>query len=135
MAPQGGNRTRSLTPPAPAAPAPAAACSGTSSALKFLLNHDQAGLLIGKAGQTVGAIQDATGVHVKLSQSHVHFPGTPDRVALITGPFEGTVAAMHRIVDLIAAVRACPAPSQHRASPHPFLPPSPAHSTAPSSPA
>lgn len=51
------------------------------------LNKD-AGTVIGRGGATINKMQQATGSRIRVSNAHEYFPGTQDRVVLVTGPLE-----------------------------------------------
>nr|ABC86135.1 nova [Paracentrotus lividus] len=56
--------------------------------LKMLIPSTAAGSIIGKGGQTIAQLQRDTGTNVKLSKANDFYPGTQERVALLTGPVE-----------------------------------------------
>ena len=74
--------------------------------LKFLVENRHAGTLIGKAGATINQIQTLTQAKIKVSQQSETFPGTSDRVVLVTGQLSAVLLAqaqmLARIVEEIA---------------------------------
>ncbi|XP_077999215.1 RNA-binding protein Nova-1-like isoform X2 [Glandiceps talaboti] len=56
--------------------------------LKMLIPSPAAGSVIGKGGQTVVQLQRETGANIKLSKSNDYYPGTTERIVLITGTVE-----------------------------------------------
>ncbi|XP_070571350.1 RNA-binding protein Nova-1-like [Ptychodera flava] len=56
--------------------------------LKMLIPSAAAGSVIGKGGQTVVQLQRETGANIKLSKSNDYYPGTTERIVLITGTVE-----------------------------------------------
>lgn len=62
-------------------------------ALKILVSNKDAGSIIGKGGATINQLQVDSGARVKLSQSHELFPGTSDRIVLLTGSFDAVIKA------------------------------------------
>ena len=55
------------------------------SAIKLLVPISAAGALIGRGGSTISILQEQSGARIKLSQSNDYYPGTQDRIVLITG--------------------------------------------------
>ncbi|XP_033115757.1 RNA-binding protein Nova-1-like [Anneissia japonica] len=53
--------------------------------LKMLIPSTAAGSIIGKGGQTIAQLQRDTGSNIKLSKANDFYPGTTERVTLITG--------------------------------------------------
>ncbi|XP_071963814.1 RNA-binding protein Nova-1-like [Antedon mediterranea] len=56
--------------------------------LKMLIPSTAAGSIIGKGGQTIAQLQRDTGTNIKLSKANDFYPGTTERVTLITGTEE-----------------------------------------------
>ncbi|KAJ8673187.1 hypothetical protein QAD02_004449 [Eretmocerus hayati] len=69
--------------------------------LKVLVPGVAAGAIIGKGGETIAQLQKDTGARVKMSKSHDFYPGTTERVCLITGNVEAIMAVMDFIMDKI----------------------------------
>ncbi|KAL2249364.1 protein BTR1 [Sesamum indicum] len=65
--------------------------------LRFLLSNAEAGSVIGKGGSTINDIQSQSGARVQLSRSYECFPGTSDRIVMVSG----TVDDVLKAVDLI----------------------------------
>lgn len=57
--------------------------------LKILVPAAAAGRIIGKGGTTIAQLQRDAGARVKMSKASEFYPGTTDRVCLISGPIEG----------------------------------------------
>ncbi|XP_055322517.1 RNA-binding protein Pasilla isoform X1 [Sitodiplosis mosellana] len=68
---------------------------------KTLVPAVAAGAIIGKGGETIAAIQKETGARVKMSKSHDFYPGTQERVCLITGSIESIMTVLDFIMDKI----------------------------------
>ncbi|XP_056639428.1 RNA-binding protein Pasilla isoform X2 [Diorhabda carinulata] len=64
---------------------------------KLLVPSVAAGAIIGKGGETIAQLQKETGARVKMSKSHDFYPGTTERVCLITG----SVEAISNVLDFI----------------------------------
>jgi len=65
--------------------------------LKVLVPSVAAGAIIGKGGETIADIQKQTGGKIKMSKSNDFYPGTNERVCLITGPLD----SVSRILDFV----------------------------------
>ncbi|GFP86657.1 RNA-binding protein nova-2 [Phtheirospermum japonicum] len=65
--------------------------------LRFLLSNAEAGSVIGKGGSTISDIQSQSGARIQLSRNFEYFPGTSDRVILVSGRVDDILKA----VDLI----------------------------------
>ncbi|GLG97894.1 Uncharacterized protein GBIM_04565, partial [Gryllus bimaculatus] len=69
---------------------------------KMLVPSVAAGAIIGKGGETLAQLQKDAGARVKMSKANDFYPGTADRVCLITG---GTEAIMEVLVFIVKKVR------------------------------
>lgn len=69
--------------------------------LKVLVPGVAAGAIIGKGGETIAQLQKDTGARVKMSKSHDFYPGTTERVCLITGSIEAIMSVMDFIMEKI----------------------------------
>ncbi|KAL3630091.1 hypothetical protein CASFOL_023075 [Castilleja foliolosa] len=65
--------------------------------LRFLLSNAEAGSVIGKGGSTINDIQSQSGARIQLSRNFEYFPGTSDRVIMVSGRVDDILKA----VDLI----------------------------------
>ncbi|XP_049372129.1 protein BTR1-like [Solanum verrucosum] len=65
--------------------------------VKFLLSNAEAGSIIGKGGSTITEFQSRSGARIQLSRNYEVFPGTPDRIVMVTGFLDDILKA----VDLI----------------------------------
>ncbi|CAG9860510.1 unnamed protein product [Phyllotreta striolata] len=68
---------------------------------KLLVPSVAAGAIIGKGGETIAQLQKETGARVKMSKSHDFYPGTTERVCLITGSVEAIMSVVDFIMDKI----------------------------------
>ncbi|XP_050510590.1 RNA-binding protein Pasilla isoform X1 [Diabrotica virgifera virgifera] len=68
---------------------------------KVLVPSVAAGAIIGKGGETIAQLQKETGARVKMSKSHDYYPGTTERVCLITGSVEAIMNALDFIMNKI----------------------------------
>ena len=78
---------------------------GPKVALKFLVSNNLAGGLIGRKGAEMHALQTETGARIRVSGATDLFPGTQDRVCLVTGAESAVVHASNLIVGKAAEVR------------------------------
>lgn len=69
--------------------------------LKLLVPNIVAGSIIGPKGATVSHISSSTGCTVKLSHSTCYFPGTTDRVIVLSGKLRDLCAAFSMILEKI----------------------------------
>ncbi|XP_030559908.1 RNA-binding protein Nova-1 isoform X2 [Drosophila novamexicana] len=77
-------------------------CYGdTTFHMKILVPAVASGAIIGKGGETIASLQKDTGARVKMSKSHDFYPGTTERVCLITGSVEGIMTVVDFIMDKI----------------------------------
>ncbi|EKX52450.1 hypothetical protein GUITHDRAFT_101621 [Guillardia theta CCMP2712] len=71
----------------------------TQMALKILIGNKSAGSVIGKAGATINSIKDTSGAKVKVSSNSETFPGTADRIVLISGKVETVLSAAKMVIS------------------------------------
>ncbi|XP_059307605.1 protein BTR1-like isoform X2 [Lycium ferocissimum] len=65
--------------------------------VKFLLSNAEAGSIIGKGGSTITELQSRSGARIQLSRNYEVFPGTSDRIVMVSGFLDDLLKA----VDLI----------------------------------
>lgn len=65
--------------------------------VKFLLSNAEAGSIIGKGGSTITEFQSRSGARIQLSRNYEVFPGTSDRIVMVSGFLDDILKA----VDLI----------------------------------
>jgi predicted RNA-binding protein YlqC (UPF0109 family) len=77
--------------------------SGSSAdmAIKVLVSNKDAGSLIGKNGSTIVSFQAATGSRVRVSRADEPFPGTQERVVLITGSLECVSRCLSLVIEQV----------------------------------
>jgi RNA-binding protein Nova len=77
---------------------------GKRIAIKMLLSNNMTGSLIGAGGKSIKELQAVTGAKVHVSSNTEPFPGTSDRVVVLSGPYE-SVSLTHTLIwELIALV-------------------------------
>ncbi|KAK8510092.1 hypothetical protein V6N13_103691 [Hibiscus sabdariffa] len=67
--------------------------------IRFLVSNAAAGSVIGKGGSTITDFQSKSGARIQLSRNHEFFPGTSDRIIMVSG----TVDEVLKVMDLILA--------------------------------
>jgi RNA-binding protein Nova len=66
--------------------------------LKFLVSNAAAGSVIGKGGSTITDFQSQSGARIQLSRNHEFFPGTTDRIIMVSGSINETLKAVELIL-------------------------------------
>jgi len=61
--------------------------------LKQLIPSHLAGVILGKGGETINSVKSATGTEIKMSKGSDYYPGTTDRICVITGSADSVRAA------------------------------------------
>eukprot|EP00250_Pteridium_aquilinum_P007602 c17274_g1_i1 orf=595-1740(+) len=69
--------------------------------LRFLISNATAGSVIGKGGATICELQARSGAKIQLSRNHEYFPGTAERVVVLTGTTNEIMAAFKLILSKI----------------------------------
>ncbi|KAF8397761.1 hypothetical protein HHK36_016683 [Tetracentron sinense] len=69
-----------------------------STYIRFLVSNAAAGSVIGKGGSTITEFQSKSGSRIQLSHNHEFFPGTSDRIIMISGAFDEIISAMELIL-------------------------------------
>ncbi|GFQ82481.1 RNA-binding protein Nova-1 [Trichonephila clavata] len=68
---------------------------------KILVPSVAAGAIIGKGGETIAQLQKEAGARVKMSKATDFYPGTTERVCLITGSIEGIIRIHEFIMEKV----------------------------------
>ncbi|XP_042512069.1 protein BTR1-like isoform X1 [Macadamia integrifolia] len=66
--------------------------------IRFLVSNAAAGSVIGKGGSTITEFQTQSGARIQLSRNHEFFPGTSDRIIVISGTIDEILKAMELIL-------------------------------------
>lgn len=69
--------------------------------LKILVPSVAAGAIIGKGGETIAQLQKDTSARVKMSKANDFYPGTTERVCLITGNVDAILTVLSFIMEKI----------------------------------
>ncbi|KAK1382575.1 Far upstream element-binding protein [Heracleum sosnowskyi] len=67
--------------------------------LKFLISNAEAGIVIGKGGCTVSDFQSQSETLIQLSRNYEFFPGTSDRIVMVSGPINCVLKAVELILE------------------------------------
>ncbi|XP_010552943.1 PREDICTED: protein BTR1 isoform X2 [Tarenaya hassleriana] len=67
--------------------------------VRFLVSNAAAGSVIGKGGSTITDFQSKSGARIQLSRNQEFFPGTTDRIIMISGAITEVVNALELILD------------------------------------
>ena len=63
--------------------------------MKMLIPSVAAGAIIGKGGETIAEIQKNVGARIKMSKPNDFYPGTNERICLITGSKDAISTIVH----------------------------------------
>lgn len=63
------------------------------------MSNTAAGSIIGKGGSTITEFQSQSGARIQLSRNHEYFPGTSDRIIMISGILVEITKAMELILE------------------------------------
>lgn len=66
--------------------------------LKILVSNSASGLIIGRSGNTISALQARSATRIKLSQGGDYYPGTSDRVCLVQGSMTNVCVAVELVL-------------------------------------
>ncbi|XP_077221322.1 binding to TOMV RNA 1L (long form) isoform X2 [Tasmannia lanceolata] len=66
--------------------------------IRFLVSNAAAGSVIGKGGSKITELQSQSGARIQLSRNHEFFPGTSDRIIMVTGAFDEVIMATNLIL-------------------------------------
>jgi hypothetical protein len=70
-----------------------------NSGVQLLVANKDAGTVIGRSGATIQTIQQKTGCRVRVSNNGDYYPGTNDRVVLVTGTTEAVAQGVGLVVS------------------------------------
>ena len=76
------------------------------STLRFLVSNNCAGSVIGRGGQVISEFQAQSGAKIVMSRTKEFFPGTGDRIILLTGTVSAILTALHLIMSKLSEVSA-----------------------------
>ncbi|KAJ1435809.1 K-like proteiny domain [Sesbania bispinosa] len=67
--------------------------------VRFLVSNSAAGSVIGKGGSTITDFQAQSGARIQLSRNHEFFPGTTDRIIMVSGAINEILRAVELILS------------------------------------
>jgi len=70
--------------------------------IKFLVSNLDAGCVIGRGGSTITEFQSLSGARIQLSRNHEFFPGTSERIIMISGVIDEIMKATELILKKLA---------------------------------
>jgi RNA-binding protein Nova len=73
---------------------------------KFLVSNAAAGSVIGKGGSNIAEFQTQSSARIQLSRANEYFPGTSDRVMLISGTVGQVLTALHLVLAKMSSEKA-----------------------------
>lgn len=76
--------------------------SSIESTIRFLVSNSAAGSVIGKGGATINEFQQQSGARIVLSRAREFFPGTSDRIILLSGTVSAILTALHLILSKVS---------------------------------
>ncbi|XP_073101649.1 protein BTR1 isoform X3 [Elaeis guineensis] len=71
----------------------------TQTYIRFLVSNIAAGCIIGKGGSTITELQSQSGARIQLSRNHEFYPGTADRIIMVSGTTSEIIKAMELILE------------------------------------
>ncbi|KAJ7974984.1 RNA-binding protein Nova-1 [Quillaja saponaria] len=93
--PEGPRRRSSTSPPK----SPTSDSAEKPTYVRFLVSNAAAGSVIGKGGSTITDFQSQSGARIQLSRNHEFFPGTTDRIIMVSGTINETIKAVELILS------------------------------------
>ncbi|CAK7325366.1 unnamed protein product [Dovyalis caffra] len=85
------------SPPPPASPT--SDSEEKLTYIRFLVSNAAAGSVIGKGGATITDFQSQSGARIQLSRNYEFFPGTSDRIIMISGGIDDALKAVELIIS------------------------------------
>ena len=70
--------------------------------LKVLIPNPIAGLLIGKQGVTINTMTESSGCRIRLSGNNTFYPGTNERLVLLSGTKSAIIMALELVTEKVA---------------------------------
>ncbi|XP_047322348.1 protein BTR1-like isoform X1 [Impatiens glandulifera] len=67
--------------------------------LRFLVSNAEAGSVIGKGGSAINDLQTESGARIQLSRNNEFFPGTSDRIIMVSGASNEILRAIESILS------------------------------------
>ncbi|XP_019414089.1 PREDICTED: protein BTR1-like isoform X2 [Lupinus angustifolius] len=80
-------------------PSPSSDVAEKPTYVRFLVSNSAAGSVIGKGGSTITDFQSQSGARIQLSRNHEFFPGTTDRIIMVSGAINEILKAVELILS------------------------------------
>lgn len=90
-------------------------------AIKLLLSHNLTGSLIGLGGKSIKDMIEITGAKVHVSSNTEPYPGTSERVVMISGDIDAVILAQTLVWEMIALVASAENPKEVEWNPKEML--------------
>ncbi|XP_049354996.1 protein BTR1-like isoform X1 [Solanum verrucosum] len=94
-----GIQEHSSSPRKSQSPPPSSDHEENKISIKFLLSNAEAGSIIGKGGSTISDFQARSGARIQLSRNNEFFPGTMDRIVMVSGSIDDVLKAVDLILN------------------------------------
>jgi len=78
---------------------------GKEPLIKVLVPNDAAGAIIGKGGGNLGDLKSRYGATIRISHSRETYPGTDERIVILTGEIGQIIDLHNYIIDKVADAR------------------------------
>lgn len=72
-------------------------------AVKFLMSNIAAGVIIGRCGSNITELQQHSGARIQLSRNNEFYPGSTERVMLISGTVKSVLTALYLILKKLSS--------------------------------
>ncbi|KAI9124527.1 hypothetical protein K1719_004449 [Acacia pycnantha] len=92
--PEGPRKSASTRPNSPAPDS-----TEKPTYIRFLVSNAAAGSVIGKGGSTITDFQSQSGARIQLSRNQEFFPGTTDRIIMVSGAINEILKAVELILS------------------------------------
>lgn len=67
-------------------------------AIKLLVSNAAAGVIIGRNGQNRAELQQVSDARIQLSRANTYYPGTTERILLISGTIKSVLTALYHVL-------------------------------------
>jgi len=81
------------------------AAFGQEPLLKVLVPNDAAGAMIGKRASNLGKLKSRYGANIRISSTTDFYPGTEERIVILTGEIDQIIDLHNYIIDKVSAAR------------------------------
>lgn len=81
------------------------AAFGQEPLLKVLIPNDAAGAIIGKRGSNLDELKSRYGATIRISHTTDFYPGTEERIVILTGEIDQIIDLHNYIIDKVSAAR------------------------------